>query len=408
MATVTHIKTAGLDADADWSLPGWIYHNPEYHALEMDRVIRPAWQIVCHLSDLPVAGSYQTLDLLGESIVVVRGDDGQVRAFANVCRHRATRLVDGPSGCVKKLVCPYHAWSYALDGRLSGVPMRSDYPSLDMAKTGLHRIDIDIWHGFVFIRLQGDGGPSVSEMMAPAEAEVAHYRLAEMQPIGTAWSRPRAVNWKNVGDNYSDNLHITVAHDGLTRLFGKSYAVEAMGWVDKMSGQLAERPSNNFWERFYQAHLPRVPHLPDEYQRLWLYFKLWPNMAFDLYADQIDFMHWVPTGPTSCMLRVMTYALADANIPLDERRTMRLARYANERINRTVNREDTWLIERVQRGMQTSHYSAGPIATSEVCLRSFARKIRDLIPEARLHHAPPAGWSKCGPVNGGPIDDQSL
>jgi carnitine monooxygenase subunit len=371
----------------DFGLPGWVYHDPEYHALEMERVIRPAWQIVCHVSDIANPGDYETAALLGESIIVVRGADAQVRAFANVCRHRAMRIVEG-AGCAKKLVCPYHAWTYELDGRLSGVPMRGDYPALDMAGQGLAPVDLEIWQGFVFVRLASNGGPSVAEMMAPAEAEMAPYRIADMFPIARPSAPARRVNWKNLGDNYSDNLHIPVAHDGLTRLFGKSYAIEAKGWVDKMSGQLADAPSANFWERFYQRHLPHNPNLPEAQQRLWLYFKLWPNMAFDLYADQIDFMHWVPTGSTTCELRFRSYALPD------DRRVMKLVRYANERINRVVNNEDTWLIERVQAGMQSRSFTAGPIASSEVCLRSFAARIREIIPEARLPHAPPAGWSR--------------
>ena len=377
----THLKPVPTSVD-DFGLPGWTYHDLDYFAVEMDRVIRPAWQIVCHGSDIPNAGDWRTIDLLGENIVAVRGDDGVVRAFANVCRHRGMRIVDGDKGCAKKLVCPYHAWVYELDGRLSGVPMRGDYPALDMATTGLVAVDVDQWQGFIFVRLRSDGGPSVAEMMAPAEAEIAPYKFADMQPIGTPWARPRNVNWKNVGDNYSDNLHIPVAHDGLTRLFGKSYAIEAHGWVDKMSGEIVDRPSANFWERFYQMHLPRVDYLPDAAQRRWVYFKLWPNMAFDIYADQIDFMHWVPVSPTVTMLRVMSYALPDA------RREMRLARYANERINRVVNREDTHLIEAVQAGMQSSYFTAGPLAASEVCLRSFNARIRGMIPETRMPHPP--------------------
>lgn len=381
----SHLKPVpafGPTSVDDFGLPGWTYHDADYFAVEMERVMRPAWQIVCHASDIPGAGDWRTMELLGESIFVVRGDDGAVRAFANVCRHRGMRIVDGERGCAKKLVCPYHAWVYELDGRLSGVPMRADYPALDMAATGLVAVDVETWQGFVFVRLRGRGGPSVAAMMAPAEAEIAPYKFAEMQPVGTPWSRPRHVNWKNVGDNYSDNLHIPVAHDGLSRLFGKSYAIEAHGWVDKMSGEIADRPSANFWERFYQTHLPRVDHLPEAAQRRWVYWKLWPNMAFDIYADQIDFMHWVPVSPTVTMLRVMSYALPD------DRRTMKLARYANERINRVVNREDTWLIERVQAGMGSAYFTAGPLAASEVCLRSFAARIRGIIPETRMPHPP--------------------
>ena len=94
---------AAHDPDADWSLPGWLYTDPENHAAEMERVIRPSWQIVCHESDLAQPGDYRTLDYIGESVLAVRGEDGVIRAFANVCRHRAMRLVEGPSGCAKKL-----------------------------------------------------------------------------------------------------------------------------------------------------------------------------------------------------------------------------------------------------------------------------------------------------------------
>ncbi len=380
------------DPDADWSLPGWIYTDPEFLELETARILRPSWQIVCHESDLAEPGDWRTLSYLGENVVVVRGRDATIRAFHNVCRHRAMRIVEGDSGCAKKLVCPYHAWAYELDGRLSGVPMRSDYPALDMDASGLVPVDLAIWRGFVFVRLDDDGGPSPAQMMAPYDHEVAPYRFEEMRRIGDVRIRDRAVNWKNVGDNYSDNLHIPVAHDGLTRLFGKSYAIQAAGWVDKMSGQLVDRVSDNPWEAFYQRHLPRVDHLPEANQRLWLYYKLWPNMAFDIYADQIDFMQWLPVSPTHCVLREMTFALPD------DRREMKLTRYANWRINRVVNAEDTWLIERVQQGMASSSYTAGPIGASEVCLRSFAAKVRAIIPEARLHRAPAPGWSRRPPT----------
>ncbi len=364
---------ADSEALAGYGLPSWVYHDPAYFAAEMERVIRPSWQIICHASDIPNVGDWHKLDLLGESIIAIRGEDGQIRTFANVCRHRGMQLVDGTTGCAKKLVCPYHAWVYELDGRLSGVPMKGDYPELDMASNGLFAVECELWNGFIFVRLKDDGGPSVADMMAPADDEIAPYRLSEMQPLLPPSTRERRVNWKNVGDNYSDNLHIPVAHDGLTRLFGKSYRISAHGWVDRMSGELVDRPSTDFWERFYQTHLPHVDHLPDTHQRRWLYWKLWPNMAFDFYADQMDFMHWVPTGPETCGLRVMTYALPDA------RREMKLVRNANDRINSTVNREDTWLIERVQAGMRSQFFDAGPLATSEVCLRSFNAKIRDIM-----------------------------
>jgi carnitine monooxygenase subunit len=266
--------------------------------------------------------------------------------------------------------------------------MKSEYPSLKLEENGLVPVALEIWHGFIFVNLAPAGFPSVTEMMSPFEAEVSQYRFEDMHPMGAIRHRPRSVNWKNVGDNYSDNLHIPVAHDGLSRLVGKSYRIEAHGWADRLYGDVVKNEKQNFWEKFYGAHMPRVAHLPEAAHGRWLYYKLWPNMAFDIYADQIDFMQWLPISPTECLLREVAYALPDS------RREMKLVRYANWRINRVVNAEDTWLIAGVQQGMASKSYGAGPIATSEVCLRSFAKKIRALIPQARQPFAPAPGWSK--------------
>jgi phenylpropionate dioxygenase-like ring-hydroxylating dioxygenase large terminal subunit len=387
MATVTPLYRNEADPDEHLSLPGWLYTDAEFFGVEMERVIRPSWQVVCHVNEIPGRGDWRTIEYLGESIIVVRGDDGAVRALSNVCRHRGSRLVDGHSGCALKLVCPYHAWTYNLDGRLAGVPGKSDYPGLATETLGLIPVEQEIWRGFIFVRLEG-GGPSVAEMMAPYEAEVAPYRLEELQAIGRVTLRPRDVNWKNVADNYSDGLHIPVAHPGLTRLFGRNYAIEAEAHVDRMTGELVEHPSANVSERAYQKYLPAVPHLPAEAQRLWLYYKLWPNVAFDIYPDQIDFMQFLPVSPTETLIREIAYALPD------NRREMRAARYLNWRINRRVNEEDTALIKRVQLGMQSRSYVPGPLGESEVCLRSFAGKLRRLIPEARLDRPPAPGWSR--------------
>ncbi len=370
-----------------WSLPAWTYSDPEFFAAEKERVFAPAWQVVCHQSDVPDAGDWHTLEYLGESVIVVRGKDMALRAFTNVCRHRGSRVVDGSSGCARKLVCPYHAWTYDLDGTLVGVPDGASYPGLDKSRYGLAPVSMEVWRGFVFVRLR-DEGPSVAEMMAPYEAMIEPYRFEELKALGRVTLRPRAVNWKNVGDNYSDGLHIPVAHPGLTRLFGKSYGVEAEEHVDRMWGDLVDRPSANWSERAYQNLLPPVPHLPQANQRHWLYFKLWPNVAFDIYPDQVDFMQWLPVSPTESLIREISYVLPD------ERREMKAARYLNWRINRRVNAEDTELITRVQQGMASRSFSIGPLSEKEVCLRHFCKRMRALIPQARHEQRPAAGWSR--------------
>jgi phenylpropionate dioxygenase-like ring-hydroxylating dioxygenase large terminal subunit len=382
-----HPQTSTGSDEERLSLPAWIYHDPEFLSAERDKIFRPSWQIMCHLSDIPTAGCYHTLDFLSETILVVRGADLQPRGFYNVCRHRAARLLDGFSGqCGGRIVCPYHAWTYGLDGALTGMPERSAFGALDMDRLGLVPVELEVYRGFVFVRLEG-GGPSVAEMMAPYDAELAPYRLEELVPLGRVTLRERAVNWKNVGDNYSDALHIRVAHPGLTRLFGKGYGVESRGWVDKMWGALLDEPSRSLSERLYQQHLPEVDYLPAERRRLWSYYKLWPNIAFDVYPDQIDFMQSIPITPTKTVIREIAYVIHDA------RREMRAARYLNWRINRTVSLEDKALIERVQHGMASRSYTVGPLGDGEVSLKSFGRRMRELIPAARAPRAPPPGWS---------------
>lgn len=384
----THLKSVeSQDPLADLSLPGWLYHDEGFFAAEKKAFLRAAPQVVCHASDIAEPGAWHSLEYLGESIIVIRGDDGIARAFANVCRHRGSRLVDGEAGCAKVLTCPYHAWSYARDGRLVGVPHRSEYPGLDTASHGLKPVALEEWRGFLFVRME-EGLPSVAEMMAPYDAEVAPYRFEELRAIGRVTLRERPLNWKTIADNYSDHLHIPVGHPGLTRLFGRNYRIEAREWVDRMEGGLVETPSANPSERAYQTFLPQAEHLPPSHRRKWLYYKLFPNVAFDIYPDQVDFMQFLPVSATETVIREISYALPD------DRREMKAARYLNWRINRRVNAEDTELITRVQLGMQSPAYVAGPLGTSEVCLRSFARRLRRMIPEARLAEPPPPGWSR--------------
>ena len=369
---------------SDWeqSLPAWIYRDPGFFELERERVFRSAWQIVCHLNDVPNAGDYHTLDYLGERILVLRGDDGEVRAFHNVCRHRASTLVGQSSGnCGRRLVCPYHAWSYGLDGRLVATPKWQGFEGLDKDRYGLAPVEHEVYLGFVFVRL-APGLPSVAEMMAPYHDELVPYRFEDLVPQGRVTLRPRSVNWKNVADNYADGLHIPVAHPGLSRIFAGTYAIEAKAWVDKMSGELAERESSSWSERMYQKLLPALDHLPKHRQRLWAYYKLWPNFAFDVYPDQVDFMQFVPVSATETLIREIGYVWPD------QRREAKALRYLNWRINREVNTEDKTLIEGVQAGMASSSYSTGPLGPSEVCLRAFGERMRRFIPEAAMDRPP--------------------
>ncbi len=372
------------------SLPAWTYSSEAFFAAERENLFAGAWQLVCHLNDIPETGDYFTFDFLGELIVVLRGEDDEPRAFHNVCRHRAARLLDGPSGnCLGRITCPYHAWGYDMDGWLVSVPFDREFAKMDSSTKRLAVIEHEVWQGFIFVRLR-PGGPSVAEQFQPYMDEIAPYRFEELQPLGRVTQRPRDANWKTIADNYVDALHIDVAHPGLKAMFGNTYGIEVKGDVHKMWGDLVPSGKDTASTRAYKEVLPEVDWLPEDKRRQWVYYRLWPNLALDIYPDQVDFMQFIPVSPTKTMIREIPYAVPD------DRREMKAARYLNWRVNRQVNAEDAALIARVQQGMGSSSYTSGPFAEREILLIDSAERIRDAIPVARHETEPPAGWQDAG------------
>lgn len=368
------------------TLPAWVYEDPEFLALERDTVFLTTWQLAGHVSDMPRPGDWLGFSLLGRTAFAIRGRDGEIRAFHNVCRHRAMRMLDGRAGhCDRAIRCPYHGFSYDLDGRLAGVPFEEDFPDIDRATMGLHPIETEIFLGFVFIRF-GGAGPSVAGQLAPCRQELDSYRIAEMQPIGPFVETPINADWKVAVDNNLEAYHVPAAHPGLQRLYGASYRfeVQSLG-VSQSHGRLRDKPSPNWSERAYLNLLPEVAHLSAERQREWHYYSMFPSLAFDVYPDLIDFFQIVPTGPGKCLSRLRSYALPDA------RRAMRAARYLNMRINAQVGREDVGLVEGVQVGLASGASESGPLSRREGRVRQFHDMIRDAIPVATLGQRPPPG-----------------
>lgn len=386
MNEMTTPSSPSASGQSGWSLPAWTYHDEDFLALERRHIFMPAWHLVCHVSSIPKPGDYQTFAMMGERAIVVRGKDGTVRAFHNVCRHRAARLLDGndengAGNCGGRITCPYHAWSFGLDGTLMSVPFIEEYEQFDKGDFGLVPIEHDISAGFVYIRFAAGGLP-LADYLAPIAPEMELYRFAEMQPIGPIRSRIRQVNWKNACDNYVDALHIRVAHPGLNSLVRNTYRLEVDQGVDKIFADVGALSSSDRSVEAYRKALPAVDHLPADRQRMWTYYRLFPGLMFDVYPDQIDFMQFIPINATTCILRDGAFALPD------DRRTMKAARYLNQRLNRDVNSEDKVLIERVQEGMGSSSFSVGPLGKNEVCLRGFAERMRETIPIAREQQRP--------------------
>jgi len=388
-APPAEISTAFAAGDfSHMTLPGWTYHNAEFFELEKEYLFLSNWMLVCHVSEVPNPGDFATLRLMGERALVIRGEDGELRAFYNVCRHRASAVVQGRTGSCSStgIRCPYHGWVYGLDGSLKAVPAEATFPGLNKADYGLKPIDIEVCLRFVFIRFRSVG-PSVAERLAPYMPELVKYRLDEMVSFGEPWAADYDVDWKNIIDNYLEGYHVPVGHPGLYRLFGTRYEAEAQeGYVSRAMHWLRDKPSSNWSERHYQKLLPEAAHLPEERRRAWSYYTLLPNLWLDLYPDMIDFFQLIPTGPGKCRIRGRCYRL-----PGDDRPEMKAAQFLNYRINTQVQSEDDELVRSVQVGLASESYSGGILSEKEVCLRQFHDMVRALLPVARLPEPPEAG-----------------
>ncbi len=255
MAANVRVK---LDDDKRGGLPNWTYTNPEFLEIEKDELFRKTWQIACHVSDVPNIGDYYSFDLVGERALIVRGKDNQVRAFHNVCRHRGSRVVATERGtCKSAIVCPFHGWSYNLDGTLRAVPQAKSLPKLDPVEHGLPPVDFEIWHGFVFVRFVRGDQPSVAHMMAPHEDIIGHYRMAETKPYGKMISQKMPVNWKSVRDVDNEGYHVPVAHPALQDLYGNGYVDESVGFGITRSTGVFNDSRDRYWSvRNYKKILP--------------------------------------------------------------------------------------------------------------------------------------------------------
>jgi phenylpropionate dioxygenase-like ring-hydroxylating dioxygenase large terminal subunit len=369
------------------TLPAWTYENTEFLALEKEAIFMRTWQLVGHVSELKNPGDFLRFDLLGESAVVLRDGEGRLRAFHNICRHRAFRLLSGTGGhCERFIRCRYHGFTYDLTGRLVAVPAEDEFEDFDKQDFCLVPVEMDVLLGFVFIRFAADNGPSLAEQFAPFLDALALYRTEEMQPFDAGGTNEIRADWKTAVDNNIEAYHVPVGHPGLQRLYGTTYSLEVQPLgVSRGGGRLRDTVSSNWSERHYQRLLPDVSHLPDTRKRAWLYYSMFPNLAFDIYPDMIDYFQILPVAPGRSLSRARSYALPDS------RREMRAARYLNQRINRLVGQEDVDLVEGVQAGLRSRSYSVGRLSRKEARVKQFHDLIRSRIPVANVLEAPEPG-----------------
>ena len=251
------------------ALPAWAYSHPEMTRLEYERLLRPSWQIVCHINSIPASGDFVTLDLGPDSVVAVRDSHGEIQVFHNVCRHRGARILDGvgntqAGSCPGTITCPYHGGSYRLTGELMGVPVRDSFPGLDRAKHSLKPVRMAIQFGFVFVNLAGDPAP-LENIWGNFLEDFAAHSFETMQPLGPLYLEHWDVDWKIAMDNYLESYHVPIGHPGLFRMFTPDYDDQAnLPGVARGISWLRERPSSQWSERMYQQLIgPLTEDLPE-------------------------------------------------------------------------------------------------------------------------------------------------
>ncbi len=369
-------------------LPGWSYFSEEMFSLERDLIFRRHWQCVCHVSDVPDPGDFFTFDIAGERVLVVRGNDGALRAFHNLCRHRGSRVVARERGCsLKAITCPFHGWTYDLDGRLRGIARRDRFAPLADADWGLKPVEIEIWHGFVFVRFCPGPQGSVSSLLRRIEPEAVLYGLEDLLPaedgIGAETSE---VNWKSVRDIDNEGYHVAQAHPGLHDLYGHGYFDEP--YIDGVARSVApfnDGPGRRWSVRHYKRILPEPRRLPESHRRLWLYVGMFPNFVFGFYPDSVIFYQEIPVSPTRTLQRSAIYRRPG------ESRALRLARYLSGRIDRDASEEDRLLTVWSCEAALSSAYDGIVLSDLEFGLKTFHDHLRILIPALRLDHPPETG-----------------
>ena len=371
------IREVSVPNDWDRSgLPGWTYHSKHLLELEKAKIFRTHWQIACHISDLPDAGNYLTMDIVGERVLVMRGNDGEVRAFHNICRHRGSRLVaDEKGACKNALVCPFHGWVYNLDGTLRGAARPNTFPPMDKNEFALGSIETEIWHGLVFIRIEKGPQPSVAELMAPMERELALYQMANMIPAYGIYTQESPVNWKSVRDVDNEGYHVAMAHPALQDLYGSTYRDEPfVNGVSRSEGFFTEGKKRRWSVQRYVNICEPPEHLPESHHKAWLYYGIFPNAVIAVTPETMQFYQEFPLSVDKTMLRGGVYQLKS------ETRRQKVARYLAMRIDRDTLAEDVQLTIWSNEAMLSKAFAGFYLSDLEYGVRSHHDHLRAILP----------------------------
>ena len=356
-----------LPAGQGTLLPRAAYVDPAVLAWEKGNFFS-GWVCVGRADDLVEAGSQRAVAVGNAGVLLVRADDGVLRAFDNTCRHRGHELLPCGSATQKQgIVCPYHAWSYRLDGSLLGAPGFRHVPGFDPSTMGLIHLPSMDWHGWLFVdrsRRAGDFRAYVGEL----EAIVAPYRARELQVLATH-DYEIAANWKTIVENYQECYHCAMIHPELCQVSPPDSGANLDLAGDWVGGWMSLREGADTMSLDGRSAGVMIADLPAEQQRTVMYVAVFPNLLISLHPDYVMTHRLTPLAPSRTQVEcAWLFPPEAAQQPGFD------PAYAVEFWDLT-NRQDWAACESVARGLRSELAQPGPLAPDEDGVAQFVARV---------------------------------
>jgi choline monooxygenase len=333
-------------------MPAGFYTDPVIFAAEREALFLKQWFFLCREEELPNPGDFRAFDTPGGPIVLIRGNDGALRAFANYCRHRGSILLEGSGNVGGRITCPYHAWSYLNDGRLYGCPDMKDAAGFDKVENGLVPLSTDIWQGFVFARFSKEGKPLI-EHLGDFPARMASHRLGEMR---CTWRMTLdvACNWKLILENAMETYHTGIVHKETVGA-QQSRTLQTIGdWIciQVISGRSIATLTDEV------APFAPITGLDDDARQGTYFTVVLPTCQFVAAQDCLWWLNVTPVSEGRTMLEVGG-CFPESRLSLPDFAPRAAAYY--DRWDR-VAREDVGILQRQQKALASALYKPGPLS----------------------------------------------
>ena len=341
-------EITALPADRTMTMPGRFYTDPDYFDWEVKTVLRHGWHSLGRVGEIPEPGDYFTVQVFNESLIAVRGDDGQVRVLANVCRHRGMPLAEG-KGNVKRFVCSYHAWAYGRDGSLLRAA-RMDNAGFDAKSCRLHKFNTVIWKGFIYVNLNKDAAP-FTDHTQELDDLLENYKADDFRVVFAAeeiWK----TNWKCLVENFMEGYHLSVVHPQTL------HGYTPTGLARKsVSG-----PGFTSYAANYPDGIPTrgegASGLTDEERKRSTLFAVFPTQISSQAASLLVSISIFPLAVDQIRVK---WTMSVHGDDLDEETIQsRIALWTE------VNREDREKLERMQVALNSEHAVSGPLAGDDL------------------------------------------